>query len=126
MKIVKLKTLKELYESDLFKIEFSGEMVKFSRKETRGYEFFISAEYFGREVLLVDMPAINENFVNIHPEIISNVMEDGFVRSSVHKKLKDKFSILDSLSKSKYEFKLRELESQVQQLTKELDQCKKQ
>jgi hypothetical protein len=112
MVVAKLKTLKELKELNIFDFQFHGDMIEIKRKNESA-SLCLDSSYFGEVVLVTSHTAIHANALTICPELVDRTLGDGFVAKKSYDILKQKFSLIKTITESNQSFKIKELEQKL-------------
>lgn len=103
MRLIRLKTAREIMQTGLFKLDFHGNMIGFTRKGQEGATHYLHSEYFGETVLMTDHVTIHTNAVRVMPEIIAEDLKVGYVSDNVYKRTCERLSNIEKIIHNKYE-----------------------
>lgn len=112
MKILKLKSFKQIRELGIFNLSVNGNSLMLKRKGSEN-SLHISLEYFDSEVLITEHTTLHPNLIRIVPEIVDHDTGVSFINKNEIKNLQDKVHIIEKVTEQKYSNKILELEEQL-------------
>lgn len=121
MVLVKIKTLKELKDLNIFDFEYHGDMIEIKRKNEPSAGICLDSSYFGQIVLVTNHTAIHANAITFIPELVDASLGEGYISKKSYNILKEKFFLIKKIVESNLSFKMKELESK---LSSQPDQSK--